>query len=102
MGYYDVSLLKADTAFLGRVAASYAQETPLGEGIDPDQFATTHAWDYAAAPGFGDAYASALAGGNPSPGSDPAVITDGMILSATQAIIADETPDPPASDPDTQ
>jgi hypothetical protein len=31
------------------------------------------------------AYASALAAGNPSPGGDPAVITDGMILSNVQA-----------------
>jgi hypothetical protein len=31
------------------------------------------------------AYASALAGGNPDPGGDEAVITDGMILANVQA-----------------
>jgi hypothetical protein len=30
-------------------------------------------------------YESALAAGNPNPGGDPAVIADGMILSAVQA-----------------
>lgn len=90
MAYYDVALLKQDTGFLQRVAAAYAQETPLGTGENPDVWASNHAWDMASAPGFGDAYASALANNNPNPGTDPAVITDGMILSAVQAIIGSE------------
>ncbi|HKV67678.1 MAG TPA: hypothetical protein VJN72_06280 [Gaiellales bacterium] len=39
------------------------------------------------------AYASALAAGNPNPGGDPSVITDGMILANVQAKWpADPTP----------
>ena len=37
-------------------------------------------------------YASAIAAGNPDPGGDPAVITDGMILSAVQANWPTDTP----------
>lgn len=95
MAYYDIFLLSGDSEFLGRVAASYATETPLGDGVDPPLWATQHAWDVAAAPGFGDAYASALASGNEHPGSDASVITDGMILSAVQAIMAAELPEVP-------
>jgi hypothetical protein len=98
MAFYDVALLKQDTDFLNRVAACYAQETPLGEGDNPDVWASQHNWDIASAPGFGDAYASALAQDppNPNPGSDPGVITDAMILSAVQAIMAGSAP--PAAD----
>jgi hypothetical protein len=47
----------------------------------------------AAQPGFGDAYASALAADPPveRPGNDPGVITDGMILGAVQSLL----PQPP-------
>jgi hypothetical protein len=41
----------------------------------------------AAQPGFGDAYAYALANGNPAPGKDDTVITDEQILSAVQSIL---------------
>jgi hypothetical protein len=43
----------------------------------------------AAAPGFADAYASAVAGGVPAPGRDPSVISDAQILSAIQALPPD-------------
>lgn len=88
MAYSDVALLRADTQFLARIAASYATETALGTGSDPDAWANSHGWDAAASPGFGDAYATALANGVPNPGNDPAVISDAQILSAVQAIIA--------------
>jgi len=94
MAYYDIAQLSVDTDFLRRVTACYATETPLGDptAIDPPQWATQRAWDVAAAPGFGDAYASAVVSGNPRPGYDPAVISDAQILSAVQAIMAAETP----------
>lgn len=94
MGYFDVSELAANTDFLNRVAACYAVETPLGTGELPPQWATEHSWDMASAPGFGDAYASAVAGGVPRPGADPSVITDAQILSAVQAVMAAEAPTP--------
>lgn len=87
MAYYDVALLRLDTQFLQRVAACYATETPLGTGDDPDVWANVHGWDVAAQPGFGDAYASALAAGVVNPGSDPSVISDAQLLSAVQAIM---------------
>jgi hypothetical protein len=42
--------------------------------------------DLAASPGWDQAWSSALAAGNETPGRDPGVITDGMILSGVQAI----------------
>jgi len=90
MAYFDVATLSRDTDFLSRIAACYATETPLGdpEAIPPDQWSTEHGWDVAAAPGFGDAYASAIASGVENPGRDPAVISDAQILAAVQAIMA--------------
>lgn len=89
MAYFDIFVLSGDTAFQGRVAACYAVETLSQTTAEhPGQWAITHAWDMAASPGFGDAYTYALNNGNPSPGSDPAVITDGMILSAVQTVMA--------------
>jgi hypothetical protein len=42
-------------------------------------------WAVVTAADVNDAYASALAAGNPDPGGDPAVVTDGMILANVQA-----------------
>lgn len=88
MAYYDIALLSGDGDFIARTAAAYATESladPAHENAS--NWATEHAWDMAAAPGFGDAYASAIAGGIERPGKDPAVISDAQILSATQAIL---------------
>jgi hypothetical protein len=88
MAYWDISALAADSDFALRTTAAYATQTPGAGGEDPPTWQAAHAWDMAAAPGFGDAYASAIAGGVERPGKDPAVITDGQILSAVQAILA--------------
>lgn len=87
--YFEVSLLAADPDFSARTTAAYTTET-LGTTREelPSQWTQEHAWDMAAQPGFGDAYASALAGGVPTPGRDPAVISDGQILSAVQLLLA--------------
>lgn len=90
MGYYDVALLTTDTGFLQRVAACYAQEEDSPYAVEPNVWATQNNWEMAAQPGFGDAYASARAGENPAPGTDPSVITDGMILSGVQSILTAE------------
>jgi hypothetical protein len=84
MAYYDVATLTQDAQFQMRVTACYSTEP--GTTDDPATWAALHAWDIAGAPGFGDAYASAIAGGVPEPGRDPAVISDAQILSAVQAI----------------
>lgn len=93
MAYHDIALLSSDPDFLARTAAAYAVEALQ----DPDRenasdWANQHAWDMAAAPGFGDAYASALANQVPSPGKDPSVISDSQILSAVQFLMAPPTP----------
>ena len=43
-------------------------------------------WALSAQPGWDAAYASAIAAKNPAPGADEAVISDGMILAAVQAL----------------
>jgi hypothetical protein len=92
MAYYDIALLHSDQDFLNRVAACYSQETTFDRELNPDVWVGQHSWDLAAAPGFGDAYAYALANENQAPGKDPSVITDGQILAAVQAILTAETP----------
>lgn len=87
MAYSDVAALAGDYDFQLRVSAAIAIET----ASDPDApnapaWAADHAWQMAAQPGFGDAYASAVAGGVERPGRDQSVISDAQILSAIQAI----------------
>ena len=88
MAYYDVALLSGDSDFLSRCAAAYATETLADDSTNPGQWANENGWDLAAQPGFGDAYASALAGGVENPGRDPGVITDPQILAAVQGMVA--------------
>ena len=77
MAYLDVSNLAADAEFLQRVSACYATETlNVDGGTDPASWAAMHAWELAAQPGFGDAYAG---------GGDEAIL-DAQILSAVQGI----------------
>jgi len=87
MGYYDVFKLTQDIDFQGRMAACYATEHGPA---NPNFWTAEHLWVMAAQPNFGDAYAYAVNSGNPSPGKDPAVITDAQLLAATQAIMAAE------------
>jgi hypothetical protein len=86
MAFSDIALLSADNDFILRTRACVATE---GES-DPVQWSMDHQWAMAATPGFGDAYATAILNGVVRPGNDPAVISDGQILSAVQAL------DPPA------
>jgi hypothetical protein len=83
MSYWDVANLSDDPDFRARCTASLAQE-----GHDsPEQQAYAWRWQYAGQPGFGAAYATAILNEVPNPGRDPAVISDGQILSATQALM---------------
>jgi len=82
MAYSDVALLANDYDFTQRVTAAVATE---GEA-DPMQWVQTHYWQVAASPGFGDAYASALAANVERPGNDPSVISDAQILAAVQTL----------------
>jgi hypothetical protein len=94
MAYSDVALLAVDLDFAGRVTAAYSTDTvDVYPHANPQIWQRDHAWQVASAPGFGDAYASAIAGGVVRPGYDASVISDAQILSAVQLIIAQETPE---------
>lgn len=87
MAYSDQALLSRDQDFINRLAACAAVEVALGE-LQPVEWSVRNVWQIAAAPGFADAYASAIAGGVPHPGNDPAVISDPQLLAAVQAYTA--------------
>jgi hypothetical protein len=71
---------------MARVNAAIAQEQlAKGEDVNPWQFSTNMCWAVSAASDVEQAYEYAVNAGNPDPGGDPAVITDGMILSGVQA-----------------
>ena len=81
MSYATVTKCAHDQAFLGRLTAAVAQEGATA----PESTANGLIWTVSAKADIEAAYASALAAGNPNPGGDEGVITDGMILSAVQA-----------------
>lgn len=82
MSYWNVAQLSEDGDLRTRITACAALENIS----NPEAWAYQNRWHLAAQPGWGDAYEYALNLGNPAPGRDPAVITDGMILSAVQSI----------------
>lgn len=87
MTYYDQSQLAYDSDFNLRVTASVSNEA---RSVDPVHWSDTHRWQMAAAPGFADAYASAIAGNVPNPGRDGSVISDAQILAEVQAQLAND------------
>lgn len=89
MAYSDVAALAGDYDFALRCQACYSTEPGTdAAGSGPAEWQAGHAWQLAGQPGFGDAYASAVAGGVERPGNDPAVITDAQILGAVQGLLA--------------
>jgi len=86
MSYSSQAALSGDQDFISRVSAAAAVE--VAQPANPVTWAREHIWRIAAAPGFADAYESAVVAEIPRPGNDPAVISDGQILSAVQAEIA--------------
>ena len=85
MAYWEQSELARDGDFNLRIAACVSNEN---RDANPLQWAAEHQWAIAAAPGFADAYSSAVAGDIENPGRDPAVISDAQILAAVQAALA--------------
>ena len=84
MSYLTQSQIAADPHMHERVAQAAVTEQAPG---DPDTWTNSNRREWAAAPGWDDAWESALAGGVTEPGSDEAVITDGMILSQVQDML---------------
>lgn len=95
MSYASQAQLSNDSDFLARTASAAAIEVP--KLWQPLQWASDHIWWMAASPGFAAAYESALAGSVERPGNDPSVISDGQILSAIQALMAEEAADQAAA-----
>lgn len=85
MSLYDQSLLAFDPDFALRTSACVSNEN---RAVDPGAWTSDNRWHMAAAPGFAEAYASALAANVPNPGRDTSVISDDMILAAVQAELA--------------
>jgi hypothetical protein len=87
MSYRDVAQMAVSHPLQQRVTGCVATE-----GVEGPQFWTgQHIWEVVAAPGWGDAWASALAGGmtNDEAGDNEGVITDAMILSQVQEVISE-------------
>lgn len=95
MTYLIISTMKDDGWLRSRVAACAALE-----GIpDPAQWAVQHKWDIAIQPGWAASWESALVDAPEGfePGKQDNVITDAMILSTVQVIIAQEDSPPEAA-----
>ena len=85
---YSIQGVIADDPYMKtRVAQCAAQEGCTLAGIDSDTWTTAWRRDWASAPGWDAAWEAAIAGGNTNPGADPAVITDGMILTEVQSMM---------------
>jgi hypothetical protein len=82
MSYKTQAKLADDLEIRARITACVATE---GEK-EPQRWVTENKWLLSAQPGWDAAYAYAITAGNNHPGDDEGVITDGMILSAVQAI----------------
>lgn len=86
MSYATIHANANDQGFTDRLTAAIADEQQAhGEPVQPFQLLELMRWAVASADDIEAAYASALAAGNPAPGSDESVITDSQILSAVQA-----------------
>lgn len=82
MSYLDIANMTVSGPLMQRITACAAEQG----STTPDAWLGEHRWTLCASPGWDDAWASAVAAGNPDPGADEAVISDAMILSAVQGI----------------
>lgn len=91
--------ITVEAALLQRLYACAAVEADRADrdNFYPEPWVSERRYEYAATPGWSAAVASAEASGNENWGSDPGVITDGMILSRTQELLAEDPP--PAGPP---
>ena len=98
MAYIDVADMAANGHLRERIAACAVTEGVKDQ--HPRAWADAHQWYLAASPGWSAAWEYARASNNPNPGRDEAVISDGMILSAVQARIAETAAPDPVTEPD--
>jgi hypothetical protein len=90
MTYSDIADITESGSLRRRLSAAAAQE---GKSKPVEVWVSTFIWEIASAPGWADAWASAVAGHIPDPGDDEGVITDGMILAVVQPLPADLPPE---------
>lgn len=79
MSYWNIAAMAQNIDLQARIFAAGAQENVDVNG---------KILRVCSAPGWADAWESALAGGHEQPGRDEAVITDEMILAAVQNLEA--------------
>ena len=101
MSYTSIARSAEDPALTNRITASTVQEAWAPAMADNEyarqvRLSPANArlmfWPVVIAADVAAAYESAVLNGNPNPGGDPAVVTDGMILANVQA----KWPDDPA------
>lgn len=85
MSYKAMADMKEDSDLRRRVAACVAQES--GQ-TNPEDWVNARSWEIATTPGWADAWDSAVAGNIQNPGADAGVISDLMILSRIQQLLA--------------
>lgn len=84
MTYNTVAIMARDAGLLGRITAASAVE----QAGDPRWWVEKYCWNVVSAPGWSAKWESAVAANLADPGRSEVVITDGDILSAVQAIVA--------------
>lgn len=94
--YLSISYIASDQWMRDRMTAAATQQSYLGSAplVQPSvyQWVESNRYVWAASPGWGAAWDSALAAHPPEtepeyePGRDPGVITDGMILATVQQL----------------
>lgn len=91
LSYLTQSTIADDSWMKLRVASCAAQQGVTDAGIDPDMWASEWRRVWSASPGWDMQWESALARpDNPpgyQPGMDPAVVSDGQILSQVQSML---------------
>jgi hypothetical protein len=84
--------MQSSSSLMGRCSAAAASEVSAGSAEGDTRYLASwmsaRSWDLAATPGWADAWESAEAGGITDPGDNEGVITDSMILSRTQQLLA--------------
>lgn len=95
--YLSIAAIANDEFMRERMVACVTQQQHLGSIVvdlpntaspyNAQAWVESNSYLWAASPDWGAAWDSALAGGNEEPGKDPAVITDGQILSTVQALL---------------
>ena len=84
----SIDVMSNDQALMGRCRAAAARKDIEGfECKDPTMWVAVNRYAIVAAPGWGAAWQYAVDSGNESPGDDPTVITDPMILAQVEALL---------------